>query len=95
MRMAPTAIRYLVRVRNGCVVSEPRRERLTEESLMYIRQVGAGGWFPRSNITRKVVTHPSSQSSEEDVLHWSRYGDKMGGTTGADLDFALVPSVLY
>jgi hypothetical protein len=58
-------------------------------------QVGTGGWFPRSVITVKVVTNPSSQCSEQDGLRWSIFSDKMGGTTGANLDDALVPSVLY
>jgi hypothetical protein len=40
-----------------------------------------------------VVTISSSQSSEEDRVRWSRISDKMGGTTGAVVDDALVPSV--
>jgi hypothetical protein len=47
----------MVRVRKGYIVSEPRRERLAEESpgrqtevFCDKGQVGTGGWLPRSKI---------------------------------------------
>jgi len=68
----------MVEVRNGYAFSERLRERLAEESLhgptgmeesSKRRQVGAGGWFPRSAITwKQVVTVISSQRCEGDAM---------------------------
>jgi len=63
MRAATDSDPETVKVRNGNALSERIRERLTEESLLYILllwHIGqqtsrTGGWFPRQRITAEKV----------------------------------------
>jgi hypothetical protein len=87
--------------------SERLRERLTEESLLQAynsvpgqRQVGTGGWFPRSTTTSKKWSfYPCYNAVSQGVANeWhlsQRLKDNRGGTTGVAFHSTLVPSSMF